>query len=250
MSRVRNRLVRRISTPNQGPSVLDPLGSSKSKFFRQPIRSPFEHRPQSEVMAGEQWLLCADGDWPPESVWKPLSECCDVIVGVDGGTDAALSRNINVTMATGDFDSITDTDVDRIELSDQNSSDLEKTLQYAAENGAETVEVVGVEGGEIDHQLAAFAALVEAPPELDIRLHMSEHIVMRCLDELEMVLPEGTKLSLFAFTACANVSISGVEFPLDCEPLAFSTRGLHNVALGGPVHIQSEGALVAVISGH
>ena len=201
-------------------------------------------------MAGEQWLLCADGDWPPKSVWKPLSECCDVIVGVDGGTDAALSRNINVTMATGDFDSITDTEVDRIELPDQNSSDLEKTLQYAAENGAETVEVVGVEGGEIDHQLAAFAALVEAPPELDIRLHMSEHIVMRCLDELEMVLPEGTKLSLFAFSACANVSISGVEFPLDCEPLAFSTRGLHNVALGGPVHIQSEGALVAVISGH
>ena len=201
-------------------------------------------------MSGAQWLLCADGEWPPESVWRPLSECCDIIVGVDGGTDAALSRNIDVTMATGDFDSITDTEVDRIALPDQNSSDLEKTLQYAAENGAEAVEIVGVEGGEIDHQLAAFAALVEAPPELDIRLHMSEHVVMRCLDELDLVLPEGTKLSLFAFTACANVSISGVEFPLDCEPLAFSTRGLHNVALGGPAHIQSDGVLVVVISGH
>ena len=201
-------------------------------------------------MAGGQWLLCADGDWPPESVWKPLSEACDIIVGVDGGTDAAISRNIDVTMATGDFDSITDTEVDRIALPDQNSSDLEKTLQYAAENGVGTVDIVGVEGGEIDHQLAAFAALVEAPPELDIRLHMSDHIVMRCLDDLEMVLSDGTKLSLFAFTACANVSISGVEFPLDCEPLAFSTRGLHNVALGGPIHIQSDGVLVVVISGH
>ena len=201
-------------------------------------------------MSGAQWLLCADGEWPPESVWKPLSEQCGVIIGVDGGTDAAISRNIAVNLATGDFDSITDTEVERIALPDQNSSDLEKTLQYAAESGAETVEVVGVEGGEIDHQLAAFAALIEAPPELDIHLHMSEHVVMRCLDELEMVLPEGTKLSLFAFTACANVSISGVEFPLEEEPLAFSTRGLHNVALGGPIHIQSDGALVVVISGH
>ena len=250
MSKVRNRLVRRISSPNRGQIELDPKGSSKSKFFRQPIRSPFEHQAQSEVMAGEQWLLCADGDWPPESVWRPLSESCDVIVGVDGGTDAALSRKIAVTMATGDFDSIADTEVDRIALPDQNSSDLEKTLQYAAENGAETVEIVGVEGGEIDHQLAAFAALIEAPPELDVHMHMSEHVVMRCLDELEIILPEDTKLSLFSFTACANVSISGVKYPLDEEPLAFSTRGLHNVALGGPIHIQSEGALVVVISGH
>ena len=201
-------------------------------------------------MAGKQWLLCADGEWPPESVWGPLSEACDVIVGVDGGTDAAISRNIAVNLATGDFDSITDTEVHRIALPDQNLSDLDKTLKYAAENGAETVEIVGVEGGEIDHQLAAFAALVEAPTELDIHMHMSDHVVMRCLDELDMVLSEGVKLSLFAFTACANVSISGVEFPLDCEPLAFSTRGLHNVALGGSIHIQSDGALVVVISGH
>ena len=201
-------------------------------------------------MAGSQWLLCADGEWPPESIWKPLSESCEVIVGVDGGTDAALSRNLAVTMATGDFDSITDTEVERIALPNQNSSDLEKSLQYAAENGAEIVKIVGVEGGEIDHQLAAFAALVEAPPELEISMHLSEHIVMRCLDDLEIILDEGRKLSLFAFTACASVSISGVEFPLEEEPLAFSTRGLHNVALGGPIHIQSDGALVVVISGH
>ena len=125
-----------------------------------------------------------------------------------------------------------------------------KTLQYASEKGAEIVNIIGVEGGEIDHQLAAFAALVEAPPELEIYMHMSEHVVMRCLDDLELALDQGTKLSLFAFTPCANVSISGVEFPLEDEPLAFSTRGLHNVALGGSIRIESDGALVVVISGH
>tara|TARA_B100000579_G_C22444018_1_gene671238 strand:+ start:87 stop:692 length:606 start_codon:yes stop_codon:yes gene_type:complete len=201
-------------------------------------------------MAGSRWLLCADGEWPPANVWEPLSQDCDVIVGVDGGTDAALSRKIPVTLATGDFDSISDSEIKRVSLPNQNASDLDKSLNYAADNGAEVVNIVGVEGGDIDHQLGVFAALIEAPSELEICLHMTEHVVMRCLDELELVLDEGTQLSLFAFTPCANVSISGVEFPLDDEALAFSTRGLHNVALGGPIHIESDGALVVVISSH
>ena len=201
-------------------------------------------------MSNSRWLLCADGEWPPASVWGPISQACETIVGVDGGTDAALSRKIPVTLATGDFDSISDSAIERVSLPDQNASDLDKSLNYAAENGAEVVDIVGVEGGEIDHQLGVFAALIEAPPELEICLHMAEHVVMRCLDELEVVLDEGTQLSLFAFTPCANVSISGVEFPLEDEPLAFSTRGLHNVALGGPIRIESDGALVVVISSH
>ena len=201
-------------------------------------------------MAGSRWLLCADGEWPPANVWEPLSQDCDIIVGVDGGTDAALSRKIPVTFATGDFDSISDSEIKRVSLPNQNASDLDKSLNYAADNGAEVVDIVGVEGGDIDHQLGVFAALIEAPHELEICLHMTEHVVMRCLDELELVLDEGTQLSLFAFTPCANVSISGVEFPLDDEALAFSTRGLHNVALGGPIHIESDGALVVVISSH
>ena len=201
-------------------------------------------------MSKSRWLLCADGEWPPASVWAPISRACETIVGVDGGTDAALSRNISVTLATGDFDSISDSAIERVSLPDQNASDLDKSLNYAAENGAEVVDIVGVEGGEIDHQIGVFAALIEAPPELEIYMHMTEHVVMRCLDELELILDEGTQLSLFAFTPCANVSISGVEFPLEDEPLAFSTRGLHNVALGGPIEIESDGALVVVISSH
>ena len=227
---------------------LDPKGSKKSRFFRQPIRSPFQLLAQAVVMGESRWLLCADGEWPPASVWEPLSQACETIVGVDGGTDAALSRKISVNLATGDFDSITDSQIKRVSLPDQNASDLDKTLNYAAKNGADVVDIIGVEGGEIDHQLGVFAALIEAPSELEIYMHMSEHVVMRCLEDLELILNEGTQLSLFAFTSCVNVSISGVEYPLDCEPLAFSTRGLHNVALGGPVLIESDGALVVVIS--
>ena len=132
-------------------------------------------------------------------------------------------------------------------MSNQSKSDLLKSIEYAAKNSAEIVDVIGIEGGEIEHQLAVFAALVEAPLDLEVRLHLSGQIALRCADTLELVLEEGTKISLFAFTACAFVSISGVEYPLDSKALAFSTLGLHNVALGGLVKIDSDGPLVVVI---
>ena len=226
------------------------MGSNEWRFFRQPLkRIPFNQRPRAHLMAGERWLLCCAGDWPPSSIWDPLAQTVDRIIGVDGGTDIALSLNLDVGLAVGDLDSIKDETVTRIPLLDQDCSDLSKALQFAVKEGASTVDVIGVEGGDIDHQLAAFAALIEAPAELDVRLHLAEHIALRCSGELQLILDAGTQLSLFAFTACPHVSISGVEFPIEDEPLAFSTRGLHNVALGGLVDIHSDGELVVLIGG-
>ena len=109
-------------------------------------------------MADLRWLLCAAGDWPSDEIWKPLVSTSDRVVGVDGGTDIALSKNIDLDLALGDFDSIVDQQVERVELSNQNKSDLLKSIEYAAMNSAEIVDVIGIEGGEIEHQLAVFAA--------------------------------------------------------------------------------------------
>ncbi|MDP6905873.1 MAG: thiamine diphosphokinase [Candidatus Thalassarchaeaceae archaeon] len=198
-------------------------------------------------MEANRWLLCAAGGWPSEEVWRPLSKCCDVIMGVDGGTDIALSKHLDVVMAAGDFDSIIDEKVTRISLPDQEASDLLKCLEYAAQNGAKIADVIGIEGGEIDHLIAVFAALIESPSNIEVRLYLGTHVGLRCTDSLNLILNPKTKLSLFAFTSCANVSISGVEYPLESQPLAFSTQGLHNVALGGEINIQSDGPLVVLI---
>jgi thiamine pyrophosphokinase len=198
-------------------------------------------------MVGGRWLLCAAGDWPDSVILQPLAAASTVILGVDGGTDIALANGLAVDRAAGDFDSIIDVEIERVSLPDQHASDLLKAIRFAAEEGAVHIDVVGVEGGDIAHQLGAFAALVEAPPDIDVRLHLADHIARRCEHRLELVLDAGTELSLFAFTSCPHVSLDGVEFPLDDEPLAFSTRGLHNVALGGPVRVMSDGPLVILI---
>ncbi len=198
-------------------------------------------------MAGERLVLCCAGEWPTEAVWRPLVKAANRVVGVDGGTDEAIARGIALSIAVGDFDSIEDSDIQRHPLPDQHSSDLAKALHWACEAGASEVDVVGVAGGRTDHQLAAFAALVEAPAELEVRLHFDDFISLRCDDEIHLHLQQGTPISIFAFTPCAHITLTGVEYPLEEQPLAFSTRGLHNTALGGEVELKSDGEIVILL---
>lgn len=220
-----------------------PVGFQRESWHENLLKA----RRSGDMMAGERIVLCCAGEWPSEQIWAPLIEAADRVVGVDGGTDEAIGRGIEVSVAVGDFDSIINSDIKRHPLPYQHSSDLAKALLWAHQNGASEVDVVGVSGGRTDHQLAAFAALIEAPSDLEIRLHFDDFISLRCDDEISLHLEEGIPISIFAFTPCAHITLSGVEYPLEEQPLAFSTRGLHNTALGGEVELKSDGEIVILL---
>lgn len=203
----------------------------------------------SEASGGGRWLLCCAGGWPDAAIVTPLVAASDRRVGVDGGADLARDRGVELSFAVGDMDSIEREDVNRIEVPSQSDTDLAKALTLAADQGASHVDVIGIDGGRTDHLLATFAALIEAPTGPEIHLHFEDFIAVRAGPDasLDLHLPPKTHLSLFAFTPCAHVTLTGARWPLDDEPLAFSTRGLHNEATGGPLHLRSDGPVVLLI---
>ena len=97
----------------------------------------------------EMVLVVANGDWPSNELVQTLLENSEFTIALDGAADRFEGWDVVV----GDLDSIANSQ--GLEKDDnQENSDLAKALiEYDVDA------VVGVEGGRLDHRLAAFTAL-------------------------------------------------------------------------------------------
>ena len=195
-------------------------------------------------------VLWCNGDSPnPEMVSNLLDDA--TLFGVDGGTDKAIAAGFEVSEVLGDLDSvnIADWKGHSTLLSDDSSSDLAKSFVLMSERGFTEVDVVGIDGGSSEHVLGTWAALIEAPPGISIKLHHSNGITKRLHPNdgpLDFVIPRGDEFSVFALEDCQQVSISGGRWNLDSEPMNFSTKGLHNQSLGEEISISTDGILAII----
>jgi len=186
----------------------------------------------------------------PSAIDSVISD--DVAVfGVDGGADRAAESGIEVVEVLGDLDSVEADDWRgrSVELLDQGGSDLAKSLALLIERGFAEIDVLGVDGGEPDHVLGNWAAMLDAPAGAIIRIHHENRVTTRVHPEegefsLEVGL--GESFSVFALEP-GKVWISGSRWEMGGEFLALSSRGLHNEGRGGMVSIRGEGVL-AIIS--
>ena len=162
-------------------------------------------------------LVVANGEWPSEGLLLALQEKADFTIALDGAADRFDSWDVIV----GDMDSIAESRPEFID-SNQENSDLAKALfQY------EVDAVVGVEGGRLDHRLAAFTSLFES--QSDAILYFDGWRACRVdISGLEIELELGTVCSLMALGDVSKVSITGVEYDLDGEDLQTGTRGVGN----------------------
>ncbi len=197
-------------------------------------------------------VLWCNGSQPPSNVIDSVIIDGVAVFGVDGGADCAAEMGIEVVEVLGDLDSV---DVDswrgrNVELSNQTTSDLAKSLALLIERGVTEIDVVGIDGGEADHVLGNWAAMLDAPAGAIIRMHHDRRVTTRVHPEegeFLLKLGVGESFSVFALEP-SKVWISGAKWEMDGEFLAFSSRGLHNEGKGGIVSIRGEGVL-AVISG-
>ena len=195
-------------------------------------------------------VLWCNGSIPSKEVLESAILPGDSLYGVDGGALNAVENGYQVVEAIGDLDSI---DVNSwegglVRLANQSSSDLVKSISLLAKRGFEQIEVVGVDGGSPDHILGNWAALLEAPEGVSIRLHHEEGVTQRLHPsegELETNMQNGSTFSVFALEP-AMVWVEGAKWEISGEQLSLSTRGLSNEGVGKCVSIKSTGILAVV----
>ena len=181
-------------------------------------------------MAGRV-LVVANGDWPSKELMDTLLEDAEIVVACDGAAD----RLEHCDFVIGDMDSWSkQKQIESIEIVDQENSDLAKALEYFDVDW-----IVGVEGGRMDHRLAAFTSLCETNSSA-ILYFDGWRACLVPKEGLEIELKENSICSLFAFGKVEGVSISGTEYELKNQMLSTGTKGVGNRVVESEVKINHE----------
>ena len=175
-------------------------------------------------------LVVAKGEWPSEELLQTLLDNAEFTIALDGAADRFEGWDVVV----GDLDSIANPDGINRDDNQQNSDLAKALIEYDVDA------VVGVEGGRLDHRLAAFTALFES--QSDAILYFDGWRACRVADSgLEIELQEGTNCSLMAFGKVENVSMQGVEYTLSEEDIFSGTRGVGNKSVSREVSVSHDG---------
>src|SRR5258708_7345212 len=100
-------------------------------------------------------LIIANGTLPIASIMRRLVRSADLIVCADGGANHARSMHITPTVIIGDLDSILIStkkffkNIPLLRVKDQESTDLEKAIEFCISHTIHSVDVAGATGDRI-----------------------------------------------------------------------------------------------------
>jgi thiamine pyrophosphokinase len=215
--------------------------------------------PAEEGVTDEVAVVVAGG--PPPDPASALAAPLDArVIAADEGLEHALALGLDVTIAVGDFDSVSPEALAAAEAAgvrverypaEKDATDLELALDVAVTLGARRVLVIAGDGaGRLDHLLAALL-LLGSPRydevELDAFVGSARVHVVR--GEREIAGEPGELVSLLALHGPAEgVRTEGLAYALHGERLeAGSSRGVSNVLVSSPARIAVEHGVLLVV---
>jgi thiamine pyrophosphokinase len=188
---------------------------------------------ENYICRAPRTLLIGAGPSSPELI-REISVYSDAIVAADGGFWAAEQAGAQVVLVVGDMDSQKDlpTSQAAAHITDQETTDFQKCLAVC---DADIFLGVGFLGGRLDHQLAAFSALLNEP----------RPVILIDEAQLVFVVPQKFSIDLEAETPVGfypmepiEASLRGVRWPLSNAAMSPTGKiATSNVALGGALEI-------------
>ena len=208
-------------------------------------------------------VIFANGHLSDPEVDRARLRSDDWILAADGGLHNARRLGAHPSVIIGDLDSIDPEGLPALEASGvalvqhpqrKDETDLELALQYAVEQGAQEIVVLGALGDRWDQTLAN-ALLLASPRLAATRTWLADGgqllTVLRGGQSITLEAPAGTTLSLLPLAGDARgVHTQGLEYALSGETLAFAaTRGISNTLLAGSATVGLDQGLLLVTLG-
>jgi thiamine pyrophosphokinase len=204
------------------------------------MQSPVSRQADAVLEKTDRLLVIVGGSSFSGDLLRRLAAEGALVVGADGGADAALAAGVTPQLVIGDFDSLSDPEAWRtrarvVHIAEQETTDFEKCL-YSVETPMTVA--LGMTGGRFDHTLAALHAVTRHGATRRIVLVDEVDAALALSGPMTLELPAGTRVSVYPLQQVEFSHSEGLLYPLDGLTLAAGIRtGTSNEATGGMVRI-------------
>ena len=189
-------------------------------------------------------LIIANGTLPSSRIVKNLFSSSDLIVCADGGANHARKLRIEPDIILGDLDSITSktkkyfSRVPMMLIEDQNSTDLEKAIEFCIQRSCDSIDVVGATGDRLDHSTGSLGCFKKFGNKVELKMFDTVGTISRINKKIEFLAKVGEKLSLIPLEKCEGVTTKNLKYALRNDALELGVReGISNGATAKQVTI-------------
>lgn len=182
-------------------------------------------------------VLVVGGGLPLDSErLRQLAQAYDSSIAADAGALTLRNAELTPAFVTGDFDSLSEADLAwlppdrRRHKPDQSSTDLEKAVLLALEQGAKRIGLACATGDRIDHTLNAVSLMLRYRNRAEFTLHDAHgDATLAFAPGTALNGKPGDRLSLVPAPGATGVRSSGLKYLLDGIDLVFGGRdGISN----------------------
>jgi len=173
-------------------------------------------------------LIVLAGQPPSKSLLKTEMGNADLVLAVDGGYNTFKTHMLKPDLVLGDLDSaafVESENVETLKLSDQNQTDLQKTLTHVLESYPVTsVVILGAGGNRTDHLMhnLQICALVddsvkilfknELPSDIEFSMELIQRVTRDC--DFDQRVKQGTTLSILPGTEYTSLNTQGLKWEI------------------------------------
>jgi thiamine pyrophosphokinase len=175
-------------------------------------------------------LVICNGEMPLSKHLASLLKSKPFILCADGGANKARSFGIEPDMIIGDLDSISKqtrlifSHVPIIHLADQNSTDLEKALNYLVSNKFSSAIIIGATGERPDHMMANFSILLKYYAKITLEFFDDYCSIQIFKKRISFLAKLGQPISILPMGTCRGITTKGLKYPLKNETLELGVR--------------------------
>ena len=193
-------------------------------------------------------VLIANGKKPKNKKIIEILKNAKNVICVDNGYELASELNITPSVVIGDLDSVDINKISKdiliIKDEDQNTNDLEKTLNYCLSKNIRDIILVGATGERDDQNLVTILVSLEYIEQLNIEILSDLYSIEFVNGERDFEATPMREISLISMDKENIITTQGLKYNLDKSKLSSATHGISNYSIGENFSISCSSPLI------